>query len=123
MVVGQQRADLPAAPSTVPDDPMLELRARGLRPTPLRFAVICELARGNAPVCFADLLVRVRHALPRPLPLAPSALRRTLDQLVAAGVMRSSVDGEEVWYALGATTGSQGVTCERLADRPTGGVA
>lgn len=60
------------------------LRARGLRMTPQRRAIVAEILGSEGHIAPADLVERVQRALPG---VNPSTVYRTLDVLEEAGVL------------------------------------
>jgi Fur family ferric uptake transcriptional regulator len=98
-------ADAAAAsdPAAVPWDGIRDqLRARGLRWTPQRRALIEVLLRSDGHVTGAELVDRCRAADPTTV---PSTVYRTLDVLEELGVVRHAhgVDGREEFHVFPAT--------------------
>jgi Fur family ferric uptake transcriptional regulator len=79
-----------------------QLRARGLRWTPQRRALIEVLLRSDGHVTGAELVDRCRAADPTTV---PSTVYRTLDVLEELGVVRHAhgVDGREEFHVFPAT--------------------
>jgi Fur family transcriptional regulator, ferric uptake regulator len=89
--------------TAVPWDGIREqLRARGLRWTPQRRALIEVLLRSDGHVTGAELVDRCRAADPTTV---PSTVYRTLDVLEELGVVRHAhgVDGREEFHVFPAT--------------------
>jgi Fur family transcriptional regulator, ferric uptake regulator len=98
-------ADAAAArePAVVPWDGIREqLRARGLRWTPQRRALIEVLLQSDGHVTGAELVDRCRAADPTTV---PSTVYRTLDVLEELGVVRHAhgIDGREEFHVFPAT--------------------
>lgn len=68
----------------VAEDAMQELIAQGQRPTPRRFAVVCQLAAHDEGMTFAELFAGVRRELPM---VTSGTLQRNLASLVSLGIV------------------------------------